>query len=168
MIRGEFRGAFHPMKEEDLPEVLEIENRSFATPWSLRSFQNELEKTVSTCLVFKNRDRLLGYLVVWRVEDELHIANVAVHPDFRRRGVGRKLIQHAIDLAAGCRWIGLEVRASNTPALKLYKKFGFLEVGLRRNYYEREGEDAIVMVKSLVSDKLKGHTWFGFEEKNQA
>jgi [ribosomal protein S18]-alanine N-acetyltransferase len=93
----------------------------------------------------------VGYHCAWVVFDELHLQNLAVHPDWRRKGIGSLLVRHALELGRGkkTRTAILEVRRSNEEALGLYRKFGFEVVGVRRNYYPEEGEDALVMVAIL-------------------
>ncbi|HZY60793.1 MAG TPA: ribosomal protein S18-alanine N-acetyltransferase [Candidatus Binataceae bacterium] len=136
----------------DLPRVLDIERLSFAQPWSLNSFRRELSLSFSRLLVAVTDDAdegggvIAGYLCRWLVAGESHILNVAVHPDFRRRGVGAALIGEAVAEARSrdAQLMLLEVRRSNLEARRLYRKFGFEERRLRRNYYG-PGEDALVM-----------------------
>jgi ribosomal-protein-alanine N-acetyltransferase len=137
------------MTEEDLDSVLTIESLCFSSPWSRRSFEAELLKPFGLPLVFTTGGEIAGYIVAWRVEGELHIANLAVHPGRRRAGIADTLLRHVLKTEADASWIGLEVRASNAPARALYRRFGFREAGIRKGYYADEGEDAIVMVKSV-------------------
>ena len=141
--------VFRPMGHEDLDQVLSIETACFAMPWSRVSFENELSKTYGIPCVAVRDKTVIGYLIAWMVADEIHIANIAVHPDHRRCGVGRHLVQMLIDRARGFKWISLEVRRSNRVARDLYKELGFLETGVRKQYYAVEGEDAILMTKQL-------------------
>ncbi len=135
----------------DLPEILEIERQSFPHPWSLASFKRELTLPFSRLVVAmadlgQEVPQLVGYLCRWLVADELHILNIAVHPDFRRRNIGAGLLSEAIHeakLKKAAR-ITLEVRRSNLGARALYRKFGFEERRLRRNYYG-PSEDAVIM-----------------------
>ena len=142
------------MREEDIDQVLTIEETSFLSPWSRKSFEVELEKEFGVSLVVLEDNRIVGYLVEWLVADEIHIANIAVHPDWRQRGIGERLMQEVIRNSSGFSWIRLEVRRSNKAARELYAKMGFREVGVRRNYYVQEGEDAIMMVKRLVPESV--------------
>lgn len=142
------------MREEDLDQVLTIEETSFSSPWSRKSFEAELKKEFGISLVVLDDNRIVGYLVEWLVADEIHIANIAVHPGWRQRGIGERLMQEVIRNSSGFCWIRLEVRRSNKAARELYAKLGFREVGVRRNYYVQEGEDAILMVLRLVPEPV--------------
>ena len=136
------------MLPADLPDVLVIERVSFSMPWSRGAFLYEIEQNqVARCWVGRDEGRIVGYICLWDVADELHVTNIAVHPDARRRGIARTLLQSVIGhgRAAGSRMILLEVRPSNTEAIALYDSFGFRAVGRRRGYYYDTGEDALVM-----------------------
>ena len=135
----------------DLPRVLEIERLSFAQPWSLNSFRRELSLSFSRLMLAvagtdPGERVIAGYLCRWLVAGEYHVLNVAVHPDFRQRGIGEALMAEAVAEARArkAQLMILEVRRSNLEARKLYRKFGFEERRLRRNYYG-PGEDALVM-----------------------
>jgi [ribosomal protein S18]-alanine N-acetyltransferase len=146
--------AIERMRSADLEEVLAIERISFSMPWSRGAFLYELEQNrVARCYVVREDGRLIGYICLWEVADEVHITNVAVHPDLRRRGVGRSLLSAVLDDARQrkLRLVVLEVRPSNVEALGLYESFGFRVVGRRRGYYYDTGEDALVMEASLVA-----------------
>jgi [ribosomal protein S18]-alanine N-acetyltransferase len=140
------------MTESDLDSVLILESLCFKTPWSRRSFEAELMKPYGLPLVLSVGGEIAGYVVAWRIEDELHIANLAVQPRLRRTGIAETLLRHVLKTESDASWIGLEVRASNAPARALYRKFGFGEAGIRKGYYADEGEDAIVMVKSANTE----------------
>ncbi|MGO9061947.1 MAG: ribosomal protein S18-alanine N-acetyltransferase [Candidatus Binataceae bacterium] len=135
----------------DLPRVFEIERLSFAQPWSLNSFRRELSLSFSRLMLAvagtdPGERVIAGYLCRWLVAGEYHVLNVAVHPDFRQRGIGEALMAEAVAEARArkAQLMILEVRRSNLAARKLYRKFGFEERRLRRNYYG-PGEDALVM-----------------------
>lgn len=143
------------MRPEDLEDVLAIERVSFSMPWSRGAFLYEMEQNrVARCWVTREGARLVGYLCLWEVADELHITNIAVHPATRRRGIGRALLQTVLDEARGrgLRLVVLEVRPSNHEARTLYESFGFRVVGRRRGYYYDTGEDALVMEAGLAQD----------------
>ena len=143
------------MRPGDLEEVLAIEGASFSMPWSRGAFLYEMEQNrVARCWVMREAGRLVGYLCLWEVADELHITNIAVHPATRRRGIGRALLRTVLDEASGrgLRLVVLEVRPSNHEARTLYESFGFRVVGRRRGYYYDTGEDALVMEASLAKD----------------
>jgi ribosomal-protein-alanine N-acetyltransferase len=136
------------MQAGDLDEVVAIERASFTMPWSRGAFLYEIEQNkVARCLVVRADGRLVGYLCLWEVADELHITNIAVHPQARRRGIGRQMLAEVLADARrrGLRLVALEVRPSNAEARALYDSFGFRVVGRRRGYYYDTGEDALVM-----------------------
>jgi [ribosomal protein S18]-alanine N-acetyltransferase len=139
--------VFEPMVAADLPQVMELERLAFPNPWTPGLFLHELKLSFSRLYLARNAARrLLGYACWWLVGDEVHILNVAVHPDARRNGTGRALVQRVVDdaLAHNAASVSLEVGRTNEPATALYRSMGFTEVGLRRNYYA-QGEDAVIM-----------------------
>ncbi|MGM0847370.1 MAG: ribosomal protein S18-alanine N-acetyltransferase [Bacillota bacterium] len=136
------------MSIEDLDDIMEVEKRSFTIPWTRDAFFNEIETNqFATYIVLEDSDNVIGYCGVWIIVDEAHITNIAVLPSFRGQGLGDKLLKSMIEIAKemGARTMTLEVRVSNTPAQSLYKKFGFMEGGIRKNYYSDNQEDALVM-----------------------
>lgn len=144
-----------PMKVDDVEEVLAIEQASFPTPWSRMAFLSELlENERAVYLTAREDERLIGYVGMWRILDEGHITNLAVHPDARQRGVGRRLLQTLCDLAQarGLHRLTLEVRVSNAPAQHLYESFGFLAAGVRPGYYQDNNEDALIMWLDLPAE----------------
>jgi ribosomal-protein-alanine N-acetyltransferase len=133
---------------KDLDQVVEIDNFSFSLPWPPRSFHFELtDNPASRSWVAEADERVVGMIVCWLIVDELHIATIAVHPEYRRQGIGEKLLTHALKSAAeeGAVKSFLEVRESNLSAQAMYRKFGFVEDGRRRRYYKDNNEDAILM-----------------------
>jgi|SRR3954465_2386370 ribosomal-protein-alanine N-acetyltransferase len=132
-----------------IDEVLAIEEVSFTNPWSREMYLAELENAgVSFCYLARHADgRSIGFCSVWRVLDELHINNLAVLPDFRRSGVATALLAHVLGQGAamGARRATLEVRRSNDSARLLYERFGFTLAGVRRDYYAKPVEDALVL-----------------------
>jgi ribosomal-protein-alanine N-acetyltransferase len=141
------------MRSDDLDDVVAIERVSFTLPWSRGAFLYEMEQNrVARCWVMREDHRVVGYLCLWEIGEEIHITNVAVHPEFRRRGIARTLLCAVLDDARhrGLRVIALEVRPSNREARTLYDSLGFRAVGRRKGYYYDTGEDALVM--ELVLD----------------
>lgn len=139
------------MNESDLPAVLEIERISFTIPWSIDSFIHELRNLYSITKVAVIEGTVIGYICAHYIIDESHILNLAVHPDFRRCGIATKMVIEVLSelKEKGCRFIFLEVRVSNLVARNFYARFGFKEVGVRRNYYTSPKEDAIIMMRKL-------------------
>ena len=137
--------------ESDLPAVLAIEQTSFPQPWTSVAFRNEFKNPYSHLWVLEERTLIIGYICTWFIDDEGEIANVAVLPAYRRQGIGRFLVQHALQEAKkrGVRSLSLEVRSSNFAAVDLYRSFGFEEVAVRKKYY-KNGEDALLMVCEIL------------------
>jgi ribosomal-protein-alanine N-acetyltransferase len=148
------------MVGEDLDEVMKIEEVSFSSPWSRGMFLTELrDNPFSTLLAAKvihprgevAEAHLVGYCCFWIVFGEVHIMNLAVHPDWRRKGIGTRLVEEAISISRkqAVQKIHLEVRRSNDSARKLYEKFGFQVIAVRPNYYTQPREDALLMALEL-------------------
>ena len=136
------------MTIDDIENVVNVENDCFTTPWSKDSFLREInENEVALYLVAKIENIAVGYIGVWRIQNEGHITNVAVHSDFRGMGIGNKLVSELLSLCEkeGIEAFTLEVRKSNTVAQNLYKKFQFAECGIRKGYYQDTKEDAVIM-----------------------
>lgn len=140
--------TIRPMVAEDLDTITDLEQRIFTDAWSKRSFEAELSNKYSFPLVLESEGKIAGYAVVWHIYNEIHIANFAIHPDYRRMGLGKRLMQHILEKFDRADFAFLEVRKSNLPALRLYESFGFKTLNVRKKYY-RDGEDALVMVKDL-------------------
>jgi [ribosomal protein S18]-alanine N-acetyltransferase len=140
------------MRAGDLDEVVAIERLAFTLPWSRGAFLYEMEQNrVARCWVMRRDAHVVGYVCLWEIGDEVHITNIAVHPDFRRRGIGKAMLNHILDAArrGKARTVALEVRPSNHEARTLYDSFGFRVVGRRKGYYYDTGEDALVMEARL-------------------
>jgi ribosomal-protein-alanine N-acetyltransferase len=142
-----------PLGMDDLDEVADIEKLCFGTPWSWSLFAEELRQP-ELCHWFKAAEemgprRVAAYMGFWKAVDEAHITNLAVRPEFRRLGLGRALASHLLGQARalGCMRATLEVRPSNTAALRLYESLGFSGVALRPKYYLDNAEDALIMWK---------------------
>ncbi len=141
------------MHSDDIPQVAALDQLSFSDPWPKGSFEYELKANdYSLCLVAEDPgamdgQNIVGALVIWLIVDEAHIATIAVHPDYRHRGIGRRLLAEGLLQAAdrGAVKSLLEVRSGNNEALHLYYGFGFKAVGLRPNYYPAGQEDALLL-----------------------
>jgi [ribosomal protein S18]-alanine N-acetyltransferase len=137
----------------DLDAVLEIERLSFRTPWQRPAFEAEMGHAWSRLEIVRDTEtgRILAFADYWLVSDEIHILNIATHPQARRQGHGARLLHHIVDQAktASFKCIDLEVRRSNEAAQALYASHGFQVVGMRPRYYEDNDEDAILMTLKL-------------------
>lgn len=136
------------MRLTDIPEVQAIERASFTTPWPPQAYRSELETNkLAAYLVARIDGQVVAYAGIWLMVDEAHITTFAVHPAWRRRRIGERLLLAALDLAVarGAREATLEVRLSNLAARRLYEKYGFRPVGLRPRYYTDDNEDALIM-----------------------
>ena len=136
-----------------LDGVEEIENLSFKIPWSRNAFMDELTRNESAIYkVAMYGKKVVGYAGMWKVFDEGHITNIAVHPEFRKSGVGSRLLESMLETAReqGIVAMTLEVRKSNVAAQHLYHKYGFRTEGERRRYYADNGEDALIMWKQGI------------------
>ncbi len=149
------------MRMTDLEQVHAIDRLSFSMPWPKSSFRFEmLENPASHLWVAEasldEQKKILGMIVVWLILDEAHIATIAVHPEYRRQGVGSQLLRVALreSLSKGVRLFTLEVRAQNETAQALYRSFGFDIVGRRPRYYRDTNEDAILMSLSNPGGEL--------------
>ncbi len=147
----ESRIVSSPMSITDLPEVVEIELTTIYSPWSGEMFRKEIESRNPGLKTFRFKSQLIGYFCFWRVLNEAHLLNLALHADFRGKGLGRFLMRN---LEQTCNEmeiskILLEVAETNFVAIKLYKNFGFVKVGIRKKFYQETGDDAILMEKRL-------------------
>ncbi len=136
------------MTLEDVPAVHEIDMLSFSLPWPERSFQFELSQNpVSRGWVAEADGKIIAMLVLWLIMDEAHIATIATHPNYRRQGIGERLMLVALQAARaeGASRAFLEVRAGNAAAQTMYKKYGFVAAGVRPRYYKDNNEDALLM-----------------------
>ncbi len=137
------------MTTKDVPAVSQIDQLSFTMPWPAHSFQYEVaENRVARCFVAETEDHHIAAMIVsWIIVDEMHIATIATHPDYRRQGIGERLLRDALldGRDAGAHLAFLEVRESNEVAQAMYRKFGFHVSGKRPRYYRDNNEDAILM-----------------------
>lgn len=143
------------MTFDDLEDILNIEKLSFPSPWTRSQFEQEIKNPLSNKftakLIHDETAITAAYIIFWAVANEAHILNIAVHPEFQRRGIAKMFINFAIGRMKKqqVREVFLEVRRSNIPAQKLYEGFGFQKIGIRKGYYENNREDAIVMALSI-------------------
>jgi len=136
------------MREEDIPRVVQIERASFPTPWPPEAYRREIRENRSACyLVARCGEEIVGYAGMWVILEEAHITTIAVDPQWRGQKIGERLLVALIDAARerGAKWVTLEVRKSNHIAQRLYRKYGFREVHVRKGYYTDNGEDALIM-----------------------
>ena len=141
--------TFTEMKEIHVAQVAELEKLCFADPWSEKSIASELGNIWSYWIVALDGERVVGYIGSQSSVDETDVMNVAVHPDYCRRGIAESLIECLIRELKnrGSHALMLEVRDSNEPAIALYEKLGFRQVGLRKNYYQKPKENALILRK---------------------
>ncbi|KXS42204.1 MAG: ribosomal-protein-alanine N-acetyltransferase [Candidatus Frackibacter sp. T328-2] len=140
------------MKVSDLDQVLVIEKEAFNSPWSRNAFEKEITKNrYANYFVAKNGEEVIGYIGAWIILNESHITTLAISPDYRRQGVAKRLLSNLFGRLReeGVNKVTLEVRVSNQPARKLYTDYGFDEAGIRKNYYQDNQEDAVIMWKTL-------------------
>ncbi len=141
--------SIRKMTLEDVPVVARLDHMSFSLPWPEYAFYYEIkDNSAARCFVAEtDAGQVVGMVISWVILDELHIATLAVHPDYRRQGIGEQILEAALrdGRQVGTRYALLEVRVGNEAAQNLYRKFGFKVVGRRRRYYKDNGEDAILM-----------------------
>lgn len=140
-----------PMKEDDIEQVAALEQCCFTVPWSKSAFEDEMANEMAVYFVAKQHGACIGYAGFWNVAGEGHITNVAVLPQWRQKGAGSLLIETLIKQARVLSlWLlTLEVRQSNQPAQRLYEKYGFEKIGVRKHYYSDTKEDAWIMTKFM-------------------
>jgi len=144
------------MQEDDLDVILEIESTCFPFAWSRDVFIAELDKSYGCSFSAFFQGNLAGYALGWKIATEIHIANLAVHPEYRNNGLGTALIMRLIKEDSELQGAFLEVRQSNIDAIKLYEKLGFERIGIHEKYYFTENEDAILMRKDLTKILKEG------------
>jgi ribosomal-protein-alanine N-acetyltransferase len=156
--------SFRLMQMEDIEQVVAIDQLSFSLPWPANSYRFELLENKTSRLwlaeLQKNGSpaQIVAMIVVWLIVDEAHIATIAVHPQFRRLGIGRRLLAFSLNNAIqqGMHTVTLEVRAGNLAAQNLYRQFGFVIAGIRHRYYQDNQEDALIMTAKLdgLADRI--------------
>ncbi len=135
------------IRPEDASKLAELDKLCFSVPWSEKSFAEESQNPIATYFVAREDGQVIGYGGFWTTIGEAQITNIAVHPNFRKKGVASKILEEILESAA-CESFVLEVRKSNTAAISLYEKYGFLQVGERKNFYHSPVENAIIMIRS--------------------
>ena len=137
------------MTHAHVAQIAGLEKLCFSDPWSEKSVASELDNGLSLWLVALEGETVAGYVGSQTVLDETDMMNIAVHPDFRRRGIAQALVESLVKQLRqrGSRCLTLEVRASNSPAIALYEKLGFQKIGRRKNYYRDPREDALILRK---------------------
>jgi ribosomal-protein-alanine N-acetyltransferase len=145
------RFSYRPITFGDIAEIMAIERTAYAYPWSERFFRQEMQVECARSFLAESEGRIAGYILFWLLPGEIDIHNIAVHKEFRRRGLGRSLLENVIIEARkrGSTRITLEVRKSNVAAQALYESVGFTVSGIRKGYYSDDGEDALLMTLEL-------------------
>lgn len=145
---------FRQMKENDVARVAELERICFRTPWSYNSLLGELSNDVAYYIVAVDGDLIIGYAGVWIMFDEAHMTNIAVDPDYRKRGVATGMILSLMKegLKRGAERMTLEVRENNHSAQRLYASLGFAYAGMRKHYYTDTGENALILWNDCIID----------------
>ncbi len=147
------------MQYPDIPTVCYIEREVFPSPWTDENFLYELEnRDYNISIIGLIEKKLVTYAVSYIVYDEIHISNLAVVPEFRHLTIGEKILKLTLQIGMekSCQIAHLEVRRSNVAAISLYQKYGFQIVGVRKNYYQNEREDALLMTKKLEVENIHG------------
>ena len=139
------------MVHSDIASLMEVEKSSFSVPWSEKSFKDELQNDAAVYFVALHGEKVIGYIGMWDVSGEGDITNIAVHPEYRGRGIGKQLLKSVFCEAGkrGLCTLTLEVRESNAIARQLYTSCGFSAVGMRKNYYSDNRENAVIMTADL-------------------
>ena len=137
------------MTVDDISQVAEIERQIFSIPWSEKAFRNSMESDDTIYIVAKENNNVEGYAGMYLSFEEGNITNVAVNPLSRRKGIGEKIVRDILNRAyeKGVRDVFLEVRETNSVAIALYEKIGFKEEGIRKNFYDKPRENALIMWK---------------------
>lgn len=149
--------TIYAVSSRHLPQILEIEKKSFVSPWNFRTFLSIMDDRRHISLVAVEKGLVVGYCFAMNMTNMIHILNLAVHPGYRRKGIARKLLIEVLasEKITGKMYAVLEVRKSNMPAMAMYSTMGFLHVSTWHNYYTDTNEDANVMVKDLRSQTAK-------------
>ena len=139
------------MRKEDLAQIVDLEKKCFNDAWNLEQIENELEVNLfSNGYMLKENGKVVAYAFMWETFEMAQIARIGVDPDQRKKHYGQKMMEGRFEKArsGGCEYMSLEVRESNTAAIKLYEKLGFITVNVSKGYYS-DNENAIVMTRAL-------------------
>lgn len=149
-MTGKMQSEIRIASAEDLPAMEALEKESFSDPWPHSAFESELKGDAPSVVAIRG-DRLVGFLCRMVGPQEMHVTNIAVRLEFRRQGIGGRLLAYVIELAraSDCEWVYLDVRPSNSAALGLYEKYGFKEIFRRRKYYTKPPEDGLVLALQI-------------------
>lgn len=141
------------MTKQDIGEILEIERQSFITPWTAPMFLASILSPIYKNFVMEKDDKIIGYIMLYSVLDEAHVTNLAIRPDYRKKGCGSRLLSYSINYykKTGVTDYFLEVREKNLDAINLYRRYDFKVVGRRKRYYSDTNEDALIMHLSQKS-----------------
>jgi len=145
--------TIRPMEIGDVDQVIEVDKASFSTSWTPDIFYQEIsENEYAHYYIVETEEEVIGYAGAWIVYEDAQITNIAIKPAYRGKKIGKRLFQFMLQLArsAGAEWLSLEVRASNVVAQQMYRSFGLVPGGVRKNYYTNNNEDAIVMWVSFI------------------
>lgn len=159
------------MREQDITQVLDIEQAAFSVPWSAESFLRALAAETNIYLVAEQEQRIVGYCGLWVSYETADLCNLAVAAAYRQQGIAERLLREGLCRAAerAAEEVLLEVRRSNLPAIRLYEKTGFCQIGVRSRYYRNPTEDAILMQLKLAEDDkemlLETHALYGIGRK---
>ena len=140
------------MKYDDCEAVAEIDRNTFSIPFSVEGYRRECDDPKAVTLVAESEGKIIGYANLWNIDGDVTLNNLAVSAGERSNGVGTRLMEEILSRFSDCEFITLEVRRSNEGAIRFYRKFGFRQVGLRKNFYEKPTEDAVLMTL-LVGEK---------------
>ena len=138
------------MTDADCIELAELDKKCFSVPWSKQSFLEETKNPLAIYLLAKDNGKILGYCGFWRVSGEVQVTNIAVLPEYRRKGIAKALAEEMLKICTDDEQIVLEVRKSNSAAISLYEQLGFIEAGVRKRFYHDPEEDGITMLRRKI------------------
>ena len=134
---------------DDCEAVAEIDRNTFSIPFSVEGYRRECDDPKAVTFVAESEGKIIGYANLWNVDGDVTLNNIAVASEYRSKGVGTQFMEEILQRFSDCGFITLEVRKSNEGAIRFYRRFGFVQVGLRRDFYEKPTEDAVLMTLLL-------------------